>query len=271
MSHDTSISKEVRETFPSDWPKWVLKSLTELSRSENLVAKSSTVRAFPLWVQNMCAELVRTMLPSPQLPSTRKPYFEDTGPEFLGSLVGNQDYLFESKEAEDACEAVFSRLISVDGRIDQLLKEKLPDDQYKLAVQAGEEIIEHWCKMGALLVKVLENKVAAMRRCQKRALHQSFEERRAFFKCYAKAAYTPLFNESSNLEHATSRTGIFAMLIIFYPFIEKRELITSIRVLHGWLVNVLRRPDLSFDVVRKICNENKLSFAEDELENSREK
>ena len=253
---DSSISKDVRETCPEDWPKWVLKSLTELSRSETCAINHPVIKAYPSWVQSMVVELLKPMMPNLTQSTC------ETWPGFLGTLLGHQDYLLSSDEAGDAFERSLKKMNEADQRADEFLKSKLSEEAYGECMAFAEKFSEHFNGLLSVLCEVLTQKDKVIQRCMKRALLESFELKVAFLKAYVEAAGKPLFNEFDRIEHATSRTKIYAVLILYYPVVTDPNHIRSMPELHRWVSKMLGEPHMTFDRVRKLCNEHGLSYAD---------
>lgn len=252
----TPISREIKKTFPADWPKWVLRSLTELDNTETVVTKSRHFKVLPGWVQSMLMEAILVMFPS--VPRTNN---KQTGIELLGRIIGHLDYLLESDEASEAQEIQIKKLNEANKKIDSICREKLSAEDYEKDLKAGNEIIGQHMPLFELLEEVLQSKVTVIQHCLKTAVMQTYEERQEFFKAYSTAQSMPLFNKQGHLEFARVRTKIYLVMIFYWPMIEKRDHIKTNTDLHRWLVKLLPSGRITRDSVRKICKEHGLKLS----------
>lgn len=89
----TEISQNVLESLPDGWPDWVLISLSELEASESALATDTFIDSLSDWSKSMLEEIIKPMLPKIKWKADGQ-----TGVEFLGKIIGHQEYLFESDE-----------------------------------------------------------------------------------------------------------------------------------------------------------------------------
>jgi hypothetical protein len=253
---ETEISQNVRESFPDEWDEWVLASLTDLETSEAAIAQSKFVEELPSWAKSMLEELIKPMLPSIKLEAD-----EQTGPAFLGKLIGHQEYLLESDEAGEAFERQLHTLATTTERIDSFVQKHHAEEQLKMHAELGEEITAYWAAGMEHLFSVMEKKSEAIKRCRTRAFEQPFEVAQEFNNVYAVAQSTPLYNDQGNIERLSNWNKVMLALVTFKPLVERKECFRNLPELHRWIVKIHGYSIISFASFKELCRQHGLKLA----------
>lgn len=257
MKTETETSKDIRESFPDEWDEWVLVSLTKLESSESAIENSGFIKGLPPWAKSMLEELIK-----PMLPSIIWELDGQTGPEFLGRLVGHQEYLLESDEAGIAFDHQLLNLDKSVKSIESFYKENYPEEEFEAHSELGEDLAEYWSSGLEHLIDVLEKKSEAIKQCRTRAFEQPFEVSQEFNKAYSQAQSTSLYNEHGNIDRLSNWNKVMLALIIFKPFVEKKEYIKNLPALHKWIVRIHGYPIISFGSFKALCRKHGLKLAD---------
>lgn len=256
MEDSIEISLDVRESFPDDWPEWVLISLTELAATEEIIAESPLVQSLPDWAANMLEEIIKPMLPSIKWEADGQ-----TGPEFLGKLIGHQEYLLESEEAGNALDQQVAKSEENSRKIDAYREKHLSDDQNQALEVIREEIAEYWMSGFELLEEVVEQKSEAIKRCRERAFSQPFEAAQEFNKAYSGAQSISLYNDQGNIDGLSNWNKIHVTLLIYKPLVENRHYFRTLPDLHKWIIRIYGYKIISFASFKQLCRESGLKLA----------
>lgn len=249
------MDSAIIDAYPADWDNWVLTSLAELEESENVGLDTDLLATMPPWSQGMLEEVLKVMVPTIKWRTDGQ-----TGPEYLGKLLGHQEYLLKSEEAEDSFEKQMAK-IKNSATNPSSASNVFTERQSELLLSVWPAVIEYWGLILKHLLPVIEKKTAALERCRERAFEQPFEVIQEFNKAYSQAQSTSLYTEAGDIDGLSNWNKVRMTLLIFMPIVNHPAFFKSIPDLYRWILRVHKYKVISSGSFRKMCNSHGLSYA----------
>lgn len=257
------ISEDIRDSFPDDWPDWVLHCLQRLDDAESPAAEVFLADAED-WVYAILLDIVKLLMPTANVKSGKQ-----SGPAFLGATIGHQERLLEGEDSENAMEINLVKLQESGEKIDRLMREKLSQEQYDLLAAEGFRITEPIRRITGMLPEIMEQKTIIMQESISLAAEQDQAEKMDFFKGYSKALNMPLFDKKGQIIRRTNASPIHTMMGLFWREVDQME---NLPTVYNWLKRFFPKPNLiNWDQIRRMCNRKGLSLAETGQHSKRDK
>jgi hypothetical protein len=117
------VSSEIRDSFPDDWPDWVLHCLTRLNDAE-APAEEAFLKDAADWVYTLAADLIKILMPTVKYDPKKQ-----SGPEYLGATIGHQDRLFTGEDSDNAMAINARKIGEAEALIDRHLRENLTEQE----------------------------------------------------------------------------------------------------------------------------------------------
>lgn len=208
------MQPESKPDWPKHWPEWVRQIGTAMETAEGIFPEWPSAEA-PLWVHNIASEFVKLLNPSVKFTC------DESGPRFMGALVGHQQRLIND-------EAGFQHRLKRAGeaidRLDEELKRKLSAKSYSRMMAKAKK---YELDIDGLLdgfLKVIEQKNCAIESALKTAAEQEVCERNEFMSAYIKGFEANVFADEGNgiliKERNSTRTTIMFLLLINWRFLK---------------------------------------------------
>lgn len=254
MFKDKSLSTpSVREAFPSDWPEWVLRCLERLDEAENF-EECPFFEGAEEWTANMLAESMKSMVPN--IRWTKKAH---TGPEFLGALVGHQQYLLESENVTEALEKNCADISEGNEQHYAMLREQLNEEEYQKVMADIENDSAPYRKLIESMEKTIELKLAVLKDCVCIAQEQPFDELTDFSTAYSQSLNKPLFDKQGKIKHTTLTTEMYVIMALCWRKVASMK---TLRHVYEWLKKLFNSPKVTtFERTRRSLNRRGLSLA----------
>ena len=247
------MNETEEQVWPATWPSWVIQSLDELQVAESAMKDELLPHHAPEWAWRVLGELVKIANPT-----IRVANIGESGPRFLGRVVGHLEWLLKS---DNGIQKAYESVDEAFERFDTELRKKLSKKAYARFLAEGEKYQPDVDRFLTAAGKVLETKSVLIGSVKLLADQQPFQENQDFYDGYGHALNVEVIEDDGHFrnEKLTSTTNIYCLLLMFWRYVINR--IPSIFLLHVWLCRVLGSKQVGeIGRVKMICHRLRITL-----------